>query len=195
MDIVRQVGSHLASVLGSPVRLTLARAPESDRAPFHVATFANVPATGATTLVTLGLCDPPLAAPDGEPVRQELLLCAWNEHDAEALLQLLFSIGDTVRQNGESADFGDVIDLATSFGDPSPFPTHAFLYPPVYHPETIHDCPVQLDGRDATVELVWFIPLTPGEAEHVLAEGPKAFADLMASTDPDLLDLDRRDSA
>lgn len=187
MSRVRAVAQHLARVLGPPALDTAARHPASgEAAGFRVLSFADRPVDGAFTLVTAGLGERALEGPDGSVVREELLLCAWDEHRGDALLHVLFSVGAGVLEEGVSVDPGDVYELAQPLAPGSEL-RHLFVHRPLYHPDEIQ--PVSVAGGE--VEICWLIPVTAGEAGFVEERGPEAFDDLLFERDPDLLDLHR----
>lgn len=183
--------AHLEKVLGPPVQLTRGRDLAGDRqAAFELATFAGQPVEGAVTLVTVGLSDTALQGPEGEKVRQELLLCAWNGSRSESLYAGLFSAAQVYLDLGESANPGSVLELDQPLSEPDG-PRHVFLYDPTYHPDELATVPAAKGKDGEAIEIVWLIPLTAGEAALVDAEGPDAFESYLEACDPDLLDLGR----
>lgn len=187
MSLSERVEKHLAVVLGPPGRVTRARDPESGTAAaFRVITFPDQPVEGAFTLVTVGLSDRPLRGPSGEAVRQELLVCAWDSFYGDALYQVLFSMAHLIREGGETADPGTVLELPQPIATAVPW-RHLFLFVPGYHPEKLQ--PISLGENE--VEICWLIPVTPEESALIEKEGPEAFDDLLDRADPDLMDFGR----
>ncbi len=181
---------HLETILGPAVRLTRGRDLAGDRqASFEVATFNGQPADGAVTLVTVGLAETALKGPSGESVRQELLLCAWNEAAGENLYTGLFSAAQVYLDLGESANPGSILELDQPLGGPAG-PRELFLYEPTYHPEELATVPGSAADPEP-IEIVWLIPVTAAEAALIASEGPQAFERYLAANDPDLLDLGR----
>lgn len=182
--------AHLEKILGPAVQLTRGRDLAGDRqATFEVATFADQPVEGAVTLVTVGLSDTALKGPEGEILRQELLLCAWNGAKSESLYTGLFSAAQVYLDLGASANPGSILELEKPLGGPAG-PREVFLYEPTYHPEELATVPPS-QAEPEPIEIVWLIPVTPAEAALVDAEGPDAFESYLAANDPDLLDLGR----
>jgi hypothetical protein len=188
-----RVKAHLERLLGPVAVTTTGRDLAGDRsATFAVATFPDQPTAGATTLVTVGLSDEPLTGPSGEKVRQELLLCAWNEALGDRLYEALFSAAQVFRDLDETANPGVILELDQPLVDPGGL-RQVFLYDPTYHPEELTTVPAAEEEAGEEVEIVWLIPITDGEAALIEAEGPEAFESYLATTDPDLLDVARAD--
>lgn len=186
-----RVKAHLEEFLGPLVRITAGhRSEDGEEAACHVATFVDQPVEGAFTLVTVGLSDAPLTAPEGEKIRQELLFCAWDEDLDDRLYSLLLSTAQVLRESGETANAGDLIDLDEPLSNRGDL-RHVFLYPPTYHPDEIETVPGGSPEDD--VEILWLIPVTAEEVRKIREEGPDAFEQYLAANDPDLLDLGRED--
>jgi len=185
--ISRRVRQHLEGVLGTPFRASTAHdVTRGIVAAFGVATFRDQPVEGAFTLVTVGLSEHLLPGDESEPVRQELLVCAWDRFFGDALYQAFFSMADLVLEDGTRIDPGTVYELPERIADA--MGSHRFFaYPPCYHPEELQ--PIQLD--DGEVEIRWLIPIAPEESDFVEREGAEAFDDLLELENPDLMDLDR----
>lgn len=174
------VETHFAQLLGSPVRVTLARA-GAVRASFRVAAYGDQPMTGALTFVTLGLSDQPLGE-DG--VRQELLLSVMKDDYADSLLNVLFGIGHHLSQTGEPAGYGDILDWTEPIVEGGP--SHLL----VYSPSHLGDDAETVPGNEP-VDILWLIPITQSEADFVRDRGLDAFTSMLAKRDPDLFDLHR----
>ncbi|NJL28515.1 MAG: suppressor of fused domain protein [Thermoanaerobaculia bacterium] len=186
-----RVKAHLERLLGPAVATTTGRDLAGDReASFAVATFPDQPTEGATTLVTVGLSSEPLTGPEGEQIRQELLLCAWNKALGDRLYKALFATAQAFRDLGETANPGAIVELDEPLAEPSGLEL-AFLYDPTYHAEELATVPAADAKGGEPIEIVWLIPITESEAELIEAEGPEAFESYLAATDPDLLDVTR----
>lgn len=189
IDTGDRVKAHLERVLGPVARVTAGRDVAGERqAPCAIATFADQPVEGAFTLVTVGLSDAPLLGPEGERVRQELLLCAWNSDLDDRLYSLLLSAAQAFRDDDETANPGAVIELDGPLTERSDL-HHVFLYPPTYHPDELATVPGATEEDE--IEILWLIPITAQEIALIKAQGLEAFEDHLAASDPDLLDLGR----
>lgn len=187
-----RVRTYLEQALGPVVRVTTGRdLVGSQSAPCAIATFADQPVEGAFTLVTLGLSDSPLLGPEGERVRQELLLCGWNADLDDRLYGLLFTVATGIRDAGETANPGAVLELDGPLGEPGDL-RHVFLYPPTYHRDELATISApDDDGSCGEIEILWLLPVTAVEVELIEAQGPEAFEAHLVEADPDLLDLRR----
>jgi hypothetical protein len=154
-----------------------------------IVTFLDQPVEQAFTLVTVGLSDRPLTGPEGERVWQELLLCGWIEDLDDRLYRRLFDVAGTLREEGESANPGAVVELDGPLSDRGEL-RQVFLYPPTYHPDALATLPPDPTGEEE-LEVVWLLPVTPSEVKLVASAGPEAFEAYLAREDPDLLDLGR----
>ncbi len=181
MTVQTRVEAHLQQFLGEAARYTAGRSGDI-QAPFRVATFLDQPAGDALTLVTVGLSDTPLGEP---PVRQELLLCAWQSQYAEVLYDTLFELGHEMQSLRVELPHGTVMQM------PAPLypggPQQLLIYTPTYFDEAFTVVP-----GDPPVDLIWLIPLTPRESDFILTgRGFHAFENILETEDPDLLDLHR----
>ena len=180
MTIAERVEAHLTLCLGEPARISTARS-DDGVVGFRVATFPNVPATDAVTLVTLGLSETPRGDP---PVRQELLVCVWNRCLAESLYDTLFGLGEELQAAQIAAPECSILEL------PKPIvkngPVDLLVYAPTYFAPALEVVP-----GDEPVEILWLIPLKSSEADFIGQHGLEAFEDQLAEKDPDLLDLRR----
>lgn len=188
-----RVRTYLERILGPVVSVTTGRdLVGSQTAPCSIATFADQPVAGAFTLVTLGLSDSPLLGPEGELVRQELLLCGWNADLDDRLYGLLFSVASGIRDEGETANPGAVLELDGPLSEPGDL-RHVFLYPPTYHRDEVATIPAPGDGDShGEIEVLWLLPVNAAEVDLIEERGPEAFETHLLEADPDLLDL-RRD--
>jgi len=187
-----RVAAHLEALLGPPARVTSARElVAGEEAPCAIATFRDRPVEGAFTLVTIGLSDRPLVGPQGEKVRQELLLCGWDEDLDDRLYRCLFDVALATREAHETANPGAVIELDEALSVRGDL-RRVFLYPPTYHADELATiAPPRGTAGGGEIEIVWLLPITALEALLVESEGPEAFEAYLAREDPDLLDLGR----
>lgn len=189
MSASDRVKAHFEHHLGPLVRITEGHRSDDGRpGDCLIATFADQPAEGAFTLVTVGLSDEPLLAPEGEKVRLELLICGWENALDDRLCAVLLAFAQKLRDEGETANAGDLIELDEPLSDAGDL-HHVFLYPPTYHPEELETVPAAA-GEDE-IEILWLIPVTAEEASKIREEGPEAFEQYLAANDPDLLDFGR----
>lgn len=187
MKIRGRVENWFERHLGAPALVTDARDVEGGRnASFRVGTYLDQPVEGAFTLATIGLSETPQHGPESEPVRQELLLCAWDGFRHDSLYSTLFSVAQLVHDSGETANPGAVLELPQPVVQGGSL-RHLFVYIPIYHSDDLHAVPL---GGEA-VEVLWLIPITEKEAAFIEKNGPEAFDQLLGREDPDLLDLER----
>ena len=179
MDLRTEVDAHLRLALGTPVLSTSGRA-AGRRASFRVDTYADQPAEGAFTVVTVGLCETAL--------QQELLLCAWDAWRNDAFYSTLFTVADDLAASSLPIDQGMVLELPAAIVPESKM-AHLFIYQPVYHIEGLQP----IETNSGPIPILWLIPITDAESRLIDDRGWEAFDTLLLHRDPDLLDL-RRDS-
>ena len=185
---VEAVMEHLRKQLGESRSSSSSSSPGGAPLPFGVVEIPNQPMQGALTYATAGLSSTTLKQPDGSLIRQELLLCTHGQQASDKLIQLLFFVGDRLRQEGEALTAGEVLDLNEPVVPGSTL-TALFFWSPLYFPEPA--------WRLETVEpppilFAWAIPISHEEQLLVAREGPERLDELLAQQDPDLLDLTRR---
>jgi hypothetical protein len=183
---------HLEALLGPSSKRTTGRdLVAGEAAVCAIATVRTQPVENAFTLVTVGLSDLPLEGPQGEPVRQEILLCGWDADLGDRLYRHLFDVALELREARESANPGAVIELDGPLSGRGDL-RRVFLYPPTYHPDSLATIPSPPGAPDeGEIEVVWLLPVTASEALLVESAGPEAFEAYLAREDPDLLDLAR----
>jgi hypothetical protein len=179
MDRKTEVDAHLRLALGTPVLSTSGKA-FGRRAAFRVDTYADQPAEGAFTMVTVGLCETPL--------RPELLMCAWDAWRSDAFYSTLFTVADDLAERSLPVEQGMVLELPAPVVPESKM-SHLFIYQPVYHLEDLQP----IETAAGPVPVFWLVPITDAESRVVDDDGWEALDTLLLEHDPDLLDL-RRDS-
>lgn len=184
----RRLERHLAHHLGPPSRLTAARNTDDNRkAPFALALFEDVPVEEAFTLVSSGISEQELTDEEGT-ARVEILFSAWNRFRDDSLEQTLFSLGDSIVDAGASVFPGQLFELPRTVMDNTVM-RHLLAYSPTYFDDSF----ASVDGAGGSIGIVWLVPLHEEEAALIESGGAEAFIDLLATRDPDLLDL-RRES-
>lgn len=147
--------------------------------------FPDRPFRGSTTFTTLGLSNHLLSQERGPQVRLEFVLACRNAVvDAFSPLSVLADISEHAVAAHSAPARGTVIGPRGRF---FPESTMEALYcaEPVYFDDGL----TKFSGFPQPFLLVWLVPIAPVEAAFVRSHGWSRFEDVLAETQPDLLDL------
>jgi hypothetical protein len=182
-----RVRTHVEKYLG-PIGREWAELESGQSLPFSVVEVKGSPVVRTTSLVTVGFSDAILRFPSGRPTRQELVLAYDNVFAQENTQGLIARVGLDRIESGRAVARGETIGPNGRL-----FPSSRLeaLYGalPVYFPEHFG---VSRE-TDPPTNFLWLVPVGPNEVRFVRECGWEAFEDLMVKTDPDLLDMDRRE--
>lgn len=160
------------------------------RLPYQIVKYSEgFPLEGAVTYTTLGLSNEVLhTRQSGKEIRQELVFVApsnYGDRNIPGILQRGASMAVSSRHAWLR---GDVIGpYGTMFSDSEM--EGLFVAPPVYFPD---DFAVYTAENGKPIVLAWLVPVTPSEIHFVNQHGWERFEDLLETSNPDLIDFNRR---
>lgn len=178
--------AHFERFLG-PVRSGWMAAPTGERMPFQVVRWSRGSDVGSMTYSSLGMSRHRLQGRGGDAVRQEFVLLTTPSLPVEYVLSVLNDAGRAALDVGRGLRQGDVLGPVPP---PVPGSSMAALYValPVYFPD---EFAVHRPRDGAEVEVLWLVPVSQRESDFVEAYGWEAFEELLATQDPDLVDVYR----
>jgi Suppressor of fused protein (SUFU) len=153
-----------------------------------IVAFADCPAAGASTMMTLGLSHHAFHQADGPNLRIEFLIaCRAGMIEAFHPELILADVSETVVRRHEAPPRGTVLRWGKRFF-PETRMEDLYCAPPIY----FHEGLAAFDGFPEPFLPIWLIPITPAEVGHIHQHGWPAFEGLLDDADVDLLDLGRR---
>ena len=147
--------------------------------------FDDRPVEGASTYATLGLSEQVLRRHDGEAIREELLLCALDRFDSDALGHFLLSLADSLVALQDPLVRGDVMGPSDVI---IPGSTLQAVY--AAEPTLFEGFTFSSDAAEP-VEWIWVLPITASEAAFIQSKGPQEFEALEGFEPLRVLDLGR----
>lgn len=178
-DLIEHLESHLGPLQSGSA------GDESTPHGVQVAWFGpDVPFTGVTTLVTVGLSRYHLTLPGGEHLHQELLMhVPSGDTSGWAAGHLFFMAGRMVERRSALPNGQVITQSGPMFPDTEI--TGFVATSPRYLPEEFAVCPIE---EDVPAVVVWLAPVTTGEAAYAREHGWPALERLFREHDPDLCD-------
>lgn len=181
-ELVRHLETHLGQISGGWK--------DSDGTdwPFYVVRFLGGPISDTVTYSTLGLSDVPLPSPvSDKQVTHELIFMTrllTSDRNVPAILHEL-GVEAISRQRPYLAH--EVIGPRGTLIEGTKMEA-LYVTVPVYLPDSFAVCQ---SPEGASRVFAWLVPITRDEAAFIRTKGWKEFEELLCSTDPDLLDLNR----
>ena len=149
--------------------------------------YDNKPVDHAFSLASVGLHKTIFHQPDGQPVRHEILFCAWQQFLSDKIYACLFEYIAYQQSQPGSITIGELFNFEAPVCDNSKMEAFVF-YEPGYFDEGL----AVFDGVTPQVVMAWAIPIHRKELAFIEQNGASAFDELLAEHDPDLLDLARK---
>jgi hypothetical protein len=149
--------------------------------------FRNIPVDGATTYVTTGFSNLShvLNPKRRQPAHLELLFAAHDPADS-VIVELAAAVAESITVSGNMPLRGDALYLGKPIVAGSVLDAVYFAIP-VYHPEGLSE----FNDGERTIVIAWVVPISENEMAYVAHKGWPAFEELLETSDPDLMDLQR----
>lgn len=161
-----------------------------DRLTFQIVKYGEgLPFEGAVTYTTLGLSNEVLhSRQSGKNIRQELVFVAPSNYSDRNIPGILQRVASMAISSRHAWLRGDVIGpYGTMLVDSEM--EGLYVAPPVYFPD---DFATYTEENGKQIVLAWLIPVTPSEIHFVNQNGWERFEDLLETTNPDLIDFNRK---
>lgn len=187
MTLGDQMKAHVEAYLGAtPSRFTI-----EDSLGVRVATFEDVPSSGLTTSITIGVSGHRLQQPlSKRAIRQELMTCVENRYSPLPWHEILLSTGKILLNRHAALMLGEVIGPAGPLFPEATWcrATALICALPAFFTSDF----AELESHDGiTMVFVELIPITTAEARWVDQYGWSAFFDRVNGGEIDILDLSR----
>lgn len=181
--LIQHLERHLGKMAGGWMR-----GPSGEQMPFQVARFDSPPIRACTAFATVGLSSFPLRSnPPGRDIYLELFMIMRRADAVIGIPDLLQTAGTGMLASGVAILRGDVLGPRGPIWPQSRLEAF-YVASPAYLPDEFAGCDLENGVRCA---IAWLVPITRGEADYVKARGWRAFEEVLATEDPDLLQFDR----
>lgn len=155
---------------------------------FQVVKYKGGPFPGCVTYSTLGLSREHLLSPvSGKQILQELIFVSYSNFGDNNIPGILQQVGTRAVESKSAYLRGDVIGpYGKIFNDSELQSLYVSL--PVYFPDSFR---TYYGEEDSPIVQTWLFPITLSEVNYIMKNGWDKFEDILAESDPDLIDFTR----
>lgn len=148
--------------------------------------FMETPAKGITTFITLGLSKHLLQMPSGKKCRQELVICANSNSNAEDLISILLMLGYRTSVSHKAILRGGIEYIGRSLTE-NPEMSYLYACVPFVFPESFD----LLSTATYSIMFPLLIPIYDKEAEIIGKNKKGYFEKILDEQETDLFDIKR----